>query len=57
MIMDEVLAVGDVAFQNKCIEKMTQISKSGRTILYVSHKTHKAEFSMTISASMFIIKL
>lgn len=37
MIMDEVLAVGDVAFQNKCIEKMTQISKSGRTILYVSH--------------------
>lgn len=38
MIMDEVLAVGDMAFQRKCIDKMSQISKSeGRTILYVSH--------------------
>ena len=38
MIMDEVLAVGDMAFQRKCIGKMSQISESeGRTILYVSH--------------------
>lgn len=38
MIMDEVLAVGDMAFQNKCIEKMKSISNNeGRTILYVSH--------------------
>lgn len=38
MIMDEVLAVGDVSFQNKCIEKMNEVSKEeGRTILYVSH--------------------
>jgi lipopolysaccharide transport system ATP-binding protein len=38
MIMDEVLAVGDMAFQRKCIEKMSQISRvDGRTILYVSH--------------------
>ncbi len=38
MIMDEVLAVGDVAFQNKCIDKMNEVSqKEGRTILYVSH--------------------
>lgn len=37
VIMDEVLAVGDVAFQNKCIRKMKEISESGRTILYVSH--------------------
>lgn len=38
MIMDEVLAVGDVAFQNKCIQKMKNISESNsRTILYVSH--------------------
>ena len=38
MIMDEVLAVGDMAFQKKCIEKMSQVSISeGRTILYVSH--------------------
>ena len=38
MIMDEVLAVGDMAFQKKCMEKMSDVSKSdGRTILYVSH--------------------
>lgn len=38
MIMDEVLAVGDMAFQNKCLEKMSQVSENeGRTILYVSH--------------------
>lgn len=38
MIMDEVLAVGDMAFQKKCIEKMSDVSQAqGRTILYVSH--------------------
>lgn len=37
VIMDEVLSVGDVAFQNKCIRKMKEIAESGRTILYVSH--------------------
>jgi len=38
MIMDEVLAVGDMAFQKKCLEKMNDVSKSeARTILYVSH--------------------
>lgn len=38
MIMDEVLAVGDMAFQKKCIDKMVNLSKEeGRTILYVSH--------------------
>lgn len=38
MIMDEVLAVGDMAFQKKCLEKMNDVSRSdGRTILYVSH--------------------
>lgn len=38
MIMDEVLAVGDVAFQQKCLAKMDEISKTdGRTILFVSH--------------------
>lgn len=38
MIMDEVLAVGDMEFQQKCIDKMNQLSKEeGRTILYVSH--------------------
>ena len=37
LIVDEVLAVGDAAFQKKCIAKMQDISESGRTILFVSH--------------------
>ena len=37
MIMDEVLAVGDAKFQNKCLERMRDLADSGRTILYVSH--------------------
>jgi len=38
MIMDEVLAVGDVAFQKKCLTKMREAAnKEGRTVLYVSH--------------------
>ena len=37
MIMDEVLAVGDAKFQNKCLERMRQLADDGRTILYVSH--------------------
>ena len=37
LIVDEVLAVGDLAFQKKCIEKMQDVSESGMTILFVSH--------------------
>ncbi len=38
MIMDEVLAVGDMAFQKKCLNKMRDAAtKDGRTVLYVSH--------------------
>lgn len=38
MIMDEVLAVGDMAFQKKCLDKMRDVAnKEGRTVLYVSH--------------------
>ena len=37
IIMDEVLAVGDAAFQDKCIHKMKELSGAGRTVLYVSH--------------------
>ncbi len=38
MIMDEVLAVGDMAFQKKCLDKMRTVAKKeGRTVLYVSH--------------------
>jgi lipopolysaccharide transport system ATP-binding protein len=37
MVIDEVLAVGDAEFQRKCLRKMEDVSKSGRTILFVSH--------------------
>jgi ABC-type polysaccharide/polyol phosphate transport system ATPase subunit len=37
LLVDEVLAVGDVAFQKKCLGKMDSVSKQGRTILFVSH--------------------
>ncbi len=37
MICDEVLAVGDLAFQQKCLTKMSEIARSGRAVLYVSH--------------------
>lgn len=37
MLVDEVLAVGDVAFQKKCLGKMRDVAGSGRTVLFVSH--------------------
>jgi lipopolysaccharide transport system ATP-binding protein len=37
LLVDEVLAVGDVAFQRQCIGKMQDVSRSGRTIIFVSH--------------------
>ena len=38
LLVDEVLAVGDTRFQQKCIEKMRSIADSGKTILFVSHQ-------------------
>jgi len=37
LIIDEVLAVGDVEFQKRCIGKMEEVSSAGRTVLFVSH--------------------
>ncbi len=37
LLVDEVLAVGDSSFQSKCLGKMGQVSRSGRTVLFVSH--------------------
>jgi lipopolysaccharide transport system ATP-binding protein len=37
LIVDEVLAVGDAAFQRKCLSKMSDVARAGRTVLFVSH--------------------
>ncbi|MDQ5846688.1 MAG: polysaccharide ABC transporter ATP-binding protein, partial [Acidobacteriota bacterium] len=37
LVVDEVLAVGDASFQKKCLGKMSDVAKAGRTVLFVSH--------------------
>ncbi|MGH8687217.1 MAG: polysaccharide ABC transporter ATP-binding protein [Burkholderiales bacterium] len=37
LVVDEVLAVGDVSFQRKCLGRMAEVAQSGRTVLFVSH--------------------
>jgi lipopolysaccharide transport system ATP-binding protein len=37
LIVDEVLAVGDASFQSRCLGRMSEVAKSGRTVLFVSH--------------------
>src|SRR6202453_642148 len=39
LLVDEVLSVGDNNFQKKCLGRVREVSKSGRTVLYVSHNT------------------
>jgi lipopolysaccharide transport system ATP-binding protein len=39
LVVDEVLAVGDAAFQKKCLGKMDDVAHEGRTVLFVSHNT------------------
>lgn len=53
LFIDEVLAVGDFLFQNKCLNKMDEVSKSGRTIIFVSHNT---DAILNICSSIFIIE-
>uniref|UniRef100_UPI00358F490A ABC transporter ATP-binding protein n=2 Tax=Marinoscillum pacificum TaxID=392723 RepID=UPI00358F490A len=43
LIIDEVLAVGDVEFQNKCLGKMEDVAGQGRTVLFVSHNMEAVE--------------
>ncbi len=43
LIVDEVLAVGDSVFQKKCLDRMTDFGKEGRTILFVSHNLSSVE--------------
>jgi lipopolysaccharide transport system ATP-binding protein len=43
LVVDEVLAVGDAQFQKKCLGKMEEVAKGGRTILFVSHNMAAVE--------------
>ena len=40
LLVDEVLAVGDIAFQAKCVERMKELTNKGKTILFVSHNMY-----------------
>ena len=43
LLVDEVLAVGDAAFQKKCLGKMGEVAKEGRTVFFVSHNMNAIE--------------
>ena len=52
LIVDEVLAVGDAQFQKKCLGKMEQVGKDGRTVLFVSHNMAAVETLCTRVAQL-----
>ncbi len=52
LLVDEVLAVGDTDFQKKCLGKMEDISKEGRTVLFVSH--NMVSISLICSKGIFL---
>src|SRR5262245_2771450 len=52
MIVDEVLAVGDAAFQKKCLGKMGDVVQQGRTILFVSHSM---DTIASLCSSVFVV--
>lgn len=43
LLLDEVLAVGDAAFQAKCLERIRQLERAGTTIIFISHDLHAVE--------------
>jgi ABC-2 type transport system ATP-binding protein len=43
LIMDEVLAVGDLAFQKKCLDELKRLRQEGRTVILVSHSPESLE--------------
>lgn len=53
LIVDEVLAVGDVAFQKKCLERMGDVAQEGRTVLFVSHNLTSIN---NLCASSFLLE-
>jgi lipopolysaccharide transport system ATP-binding protein len=49
LIVDEVLAVGDASFQKKCLGKMEEVGREGRTVLFVSHNMAAIESLCTVT--------
>src|SRR3989449_8483906 len=61
ILVDEVLAVGDAAFQKKCLGKMGDITEQGRTVLFVSHNIDRKSTRLNsshgyISYAVFCLK-
>jgi lipopolysaccharide transport system ATP-binding protein len=60
LIVDEVLAVGDAAFQKKCLGKMEDVGKEGRTVLFVSHNmnviTRLCQRAVLLSAGQVVVR-
>jgi lipopolysaccharide transport system ATP-binding protein len=54
LVVDEVLAVGDIEFQKKCIGRMEDVTKSGKTVLFVSHNT--AAISLLCQKGIYLEK-
>lgn len=52
LVIDEVLAVGDAAFQQRCLGKMGEVAGSGRTVLFVSHNLNAVESLCTSALSL-----
>ncbi len=52
LVVDEVLAVGDIDFQRKCLGKMKDVASSGRTVLFVSH--HMQSISALCTKAMYL---
>ena len=46
LIVDEVLAVGDAEFQKKCLGKMSDVAKGGRTVLFVTHNMQRHQIAL-----------
>ena len=60
LIVDEVLAVGDASFQRKCLGKMGNVAKEGRTVLFVSHNMaavqNLCKYGIVLSAGEVIFR-
>jgi len=54
LIIDEVLAVGDAEFQKKCLGKMEEVGKEGRTVLFVSHNV--ATITQLCTKAIYMVK-